>query len=395
MSTNTRIEIILEDSASKLQNSINDFFISAGNPQVNEINLNCNSLHQGNKIYVATINYLLGSVSSPAPSVKIFERDSIQELRNDLNAFIAPGNAPSGILRQNLILKQGNNSFVAMITYNVLGSGGSGGGGNTFEDAVLLLNPGGASTLAMNGGPAALITVVNLGGGQFKVTIPTVAKLKLGFFNSKDNTIHFSDGNSDSIVQNCVFFNGSILDDQINCIRVIGPGNNGFTGIISNILTNSFDIIFTIAGTGLQLNIQMHLIEEGGAAATGLIQKQVVNLSAAQIQSLGSTPVLGVAAPGAGKTIQLVAANVNYTKGTNDFTNQELILFTDTSTQIQAILHNLWQLGTSFFSIPVAPVSNASGQSNLVQNKALMIGANGDSVIGNGSAVVTLFYIIF
>jgi|SRR3990167_2341982 len=98
------------------------------------------------------------------------------------------------------------------------------------------------------------------------LTIPTAKKLKLAFLNVVSGASFGSDGKDNGVISNCVLRYGGqnpslwIQDKSIVVIDVTGNGD-GWTGLITAIADNSFDITFPKVGVGLDITGQMHLIE--------------------------------------------------------------------------------------------------------------------------------------
>jgi len=110
-----------------------------------------------------------------------------------------------------------------------------------------------------------------------------------------------------------------------------------------------------------------------------------VPLTAAQIRTLNSIPVLAVAAPGVGKAIQVISGSVNFTANAVAFTSATLNLRIDTLIQNQAgTADSILQNGINdFHSMQLQTPAN-----NMITNNALNIIANADSAVGDGTAVV-------
>lgn len=118
----------------------------------------------------------------------------------------------------------------------------------------------------------------------------------------------------------------------------------------------------------------------------------IVDLSAAQIQNLATTPVLAVAASGAGTVIAVFFSNVNFTAGGTPFNNDLLQLITDTAdpTASQFKTATILSGVSSFTSFLQEDGTNGT---QFIANKALMIQANLDSVgVGDGTARVYIIY---
>lgn len=122
------------------------------------------------------------------------------------------------------------------------------------------------------------------------------------------------------------------------------------------------------------------------AGGSGLLTYKV-SLTSAQIKTLNSVPVLAVPSPGVGKAIEQISGDVRYTFGGIAFTSFVPILKIDTtpSYQSQAIgdifnqVVNRWEQMIN---------TGGGGLTQYAENKGLVITADSDSAMGNGSAIM-------
>jgi len=120
-----------------------------------------------------------------------------------------------------------------------------------------------------------------------------------------------------------------------------------------------------------------------------------ISLTSPQILALLSTPIEVVPAPGAGKAIHVIAAFGSLTFGTNAYTT-----FTD------AVLTAPSRVGSSFQNIlsgffgagandTLLGIRSASGGNQSPTNESLVIaGSGGNPVAGDGTADVSVTYVI-
>lgn len=145
MATNLKVKIIEKSNIFTLENAINSFLTGLGNKQINDVQLQGDPMHQGDKIYVGTIFYDSVMAGPGQASVKLFEQDLPAKLQNDINNFIASGTGPTLIRSSEIILKNGNISYIGIVGYNV----GSSGGGPPDDDAFVI-GPG-SNSAQLNG----------------------------------------------------------------------------------------------------------------------------------------------------------------------------------------------------------------------------------------------------
>ena len=124
----------------------------------------------------------------------------------------------------------------------------------------------GTFTLSADGTAATGGTLINPGANP-TLRITTAKRLKLWYGNIAFlSLINIgSDGRSDGVINNNLnrkSDDGTLENDQINCINVQDAGGNGWTGLITAINDTSFDITFTQVGVGLAITGQWHGIME-------------------------------------------------------------------------------------------------------------------------------------
>ena len=146
---------------------------------------------------------------------------------------------------------------------------------------------------------------------------------------------------------------------------------------------------------GLAGSISSGLLDASLAASLGNGVKAVsVSLTSADILSLNSTPIVAVAAPGAGVYIEVISASIFYTYLTAVYaTHTQVNLRIDTATLSQFVSPGVLAVGSSVawrFNSQ-APTGSAN---QLIANKALLIETDsGDPTgSGTGTAIVKILY---
>lgn len=114
---NPLIRCIEEQSAAKLQVSINNFLAT---PNLTFIRMERNEiiLENGDKLYFAVISYQIGLLNTRL--VKIIELDTPDKLQQALNTFLLTLNLNvTTIIRNDIILANGNKSYICTIIYQI------------------------------------------------------------------------------------------------------------------------------------------------------------------------------------------------------------------------------------------------------------------------------------
>ena len=118
-----------------------------------------------------------------------------------------------------------------------------------------------------------------------------------------------------------------------------------------------------------------------------------VSLSAAQIKTISTVPISVIAAPGAGKVIEIVSAFLSFNYGTVTFdaaADFEVSLYTDTAGARQFSTANNILNKTS--STIQTFDKDASTSSQLVDNKAIFIDGGDDSTVGDSTIDLYINY---
>lgn len=126
---------------------------------------------------------------------------------------------------------------------------------------------------------------------------------------------------------------------------------------------------------------------------SGGIKTVKVELTPAQIKTLGSSPVELIPAPGAGKYILVTGADVVLTYGTTPYNFggvESLRLITDTAVQYQATIQGYLNSANSFFARCLIGYGRA-----VVENKALTaFCSDGDATQGDSPITIYVHYMI-
>ena len=156
----------------------------------------------------------------------------------------------------------------------------------------------------------------------------------------------------------------------------------------------------TAKSTELQPLDKLEVSEWNGATfdtksilGSGFILHKKVSLTAAQIKTISSVPVSVIAAPGAGKVIEIVSAFLSFNYGTVTFdaaASFEVSLYTDTAGGRQYTTANNILNRTS--STIQTFDKDASTASQLVDNKAIFIDGGDDSTVGDSTIDLYIDY---
>jgi len=145
--------------------------------------------------------------------------------------------------------------------------------------------------------------------------------------------------------------------------------------------------------------------DAGGASITNLSSLQIgtttyydfkVSLSAAEVRSLAGTPIELVPNPGVGFMVRPTDAIAVLTFGTVAFTSLQLYIY---SGSVINAINNAQMSTDQFLDTPndIKMTFSNSGlwngaESNIVENQALFITANGDSAVGDSTVDIYLSY---
>jgi hypothetical protein len=125
-----------------------------------------------------------------------------------------------------------------------------------------------------------------------------------------------------------------------------------------------------------------------------------VNLTAAQIKTLNSIPVIVVPAPAAGNYIQVISSAIQLNANTLAFTTGGFVLQFAVGAPIPASAI----IGSTppYFSFSVDPTNNANqkgkgviygNQAAILQNDAILFTSDADSLVGDMTATLFIQYL--
>lgn len=132
-----------------------------------------------------------------------------------------------------------------------------------------------------------------------------------------------------------------------------------------------------------------------GWAQIGISKRVKISLTAAQLKTGNSVPIVAVPAPGAGKYIRVNAASFNYVKNDGLLSLTDIALIIDTAPGIQYDSDSNINPAASTFSILNAvnlSIYVGGPPVSIIANKALTIQTDVDSVAGTGTMDVYITY---
>jgi hypothetical protein len=129
------------------------------------------------------------------------------------------------------------------------------------------------------------------------------------------------------------------------------------------------------------------LIPAPGAASLLVVK---VPLTAAQIMTLNSIPVLAIPAPGVGKAIEIISGSANLIFNTTAYTSSSLRLqpTSATGSQFSAVNLFLSAISTRFSRMLQVIVTDVS----VIENEPINITSDADSVVGDSPINIYISY---
>ncbi len=123
-----------------------------------------------------------------------------------------------------------------------------------------------------------------------------------------------------------------------------------------------------------------------GPSSEGSILETTVSLTAEQIKTLSSVPVIAIPAPGVGKAIVIIADATEFEPGSEAFADAgTLSLRTNTANADQSISQLNLTVDPYSFVINTIQDLEAGGSIQIIENQPVMIQTDSDSATGNGS----------
>lgn len=238
---------------------------------------------------------------------------------------------------------------------------GGGGGGESLDATLTIGNTTDLSAIFDNGaGVTVTISpdqIIHTDGGVTITTDPTTGGISVA---SGTNL-------------------GSYGSSNVN----ISDGTNGATLSAGDLTISDGTNSSLVSPTGFTLNSGTHTSE---------IKATKVSMNTAAVKTLNSLPVVAVAAPGGGYAIEIISASARNNFNTTPFDagNRlflEIGLSGSSQMQAASFLENTVSAITR-----LTYVASAMDVSNLVENQALKITSNADSVGGDGSIDVYIYY---
>lgn len=127
----------------------------------------------------------------------------------------------------------------------------------------------------------------------------------------------------------------------------------------------------------------------GPAGPSDFLQIKVT-LSPAEIQIANSVPVVAIPSPGVGKAIDCISAIARYTFVSAAYTSTLLDVVTDTASTVQLNSGTFLSDVTSQFL--KYNEANAIGDTAIIEDKAITLKTNADSVVGDSTVEVYISY---
>lgn len=146
------------------------------------------------------------------------------------------------------------------------------------------------------------------------------------------------------------------------------------------------------AGTFLKNDGSGNLSWEAAGGGASIVRETYVDLSAAQIKILNSHPVDTGISVGAGEAIEVISASMNFTANTEPYHSSFLSLVTrgSASNSDQVTFGPVLDRGTDLFVRGM--LEGTAGSSQLIEGAHLLIQADADSDIGDGTARIYITY---
>lgn len=134
-----------------------------------------------------------------------------------------------------------------------------------------------------------------------------------------------------------------------------------------------------------------------GTTTAPVVYSGTATINSAAILTSNTTPILLIAAAGAGKGIVMLGSTtITSTYGTATYaTNLSMDIYTDTSTDNQIIFNNVLNNTATRTTMGSLQSATSAGDTQIIANKGIYINARtGDPTTGDGSITVNYQYII-
>ena len=134
-----------------------------------------------------------------------------------------------------------------------------------------------------------------------------------------------------------------------------------------------------------------------GSATTPTIYSATVTINSAAILTSNTTPILLVAAAGAGKGIVVLpSTTITSTYGTATYAaNTTMAIYTDTATDYQLVFSNVLNNTATRTTTGSQQQATSAGDTQIIANKGIYIKTDsGNPTTGDGTITVNIQYII-
>lgn len=122
------------------------------------------------------------------------------------------------------------------------------------------------------------------------------------------------------------------------------------------------------------------------------IYQSKVSIASADVLTLGSIPVLGIAAPGVGYAIRVIAMSVNNPFNTTPYSAENLSLITDTATRLQFIVYYILSAIVAMHEIGVLQDINSASGTQIIENKDVYISTFSGSDPTGGDSDLDVYF---
>jgi len=134
-----------------------------------------------------------------------------------------------------------------------------------------------------------------------------------------------------------------------------------------------------------------------GTATAPVVYSGTATINSAAILTSNTTPILLIAAAGAGKGIVMLGSTtITSTYGTATYaTNTTMAIYTDTANDIQLQFQTVLNNTATRTTMGSVQAATSAGDTQIIANKGVYINTNnGDPTTGDGSITVNYQYII-